>query len=191
MVYLPASTPANTAAPSRAGIIAAIRAAQDIKSVADATAQATAVTDWPTLSGAAISAANPVKIYRQDTNTIRFSHDGSTWHDFPELSDSGWVAGTLDAGFTGDIWVRSLGPLVEIAAVISGTVATGAVELGDIPAGYRPDTSSGRSNPRPAAYLTGGYNAAGYVTSAGVVGVVNESGASRSGVQLRGMWTIG
>ncbi len=74
-----ADVPAGTSAFSKASIAAMIRKAVSIRSVTNATTRGTAVTDWPTATGAAISAANPVVVYRQDTRDLEISHDGTTW----------------------------------------------------------------------------------------------------------------
>ena len=80
MAYVSAAdVPAGSAAASKAGILALIRDAYSIKSVANEAGRAQAVVDWPTLTGAAIGVNNPVMVWRQDTDAIEVSEDGTTF----------------------------------------------------------------------------------------------------------------
>lgn len=84
MAYVAAAdVPAGSAAPSKAAILALVRDAYSIKSVADATARAQAVTDWPTLTGAAIGVDNPVIVYRQDLHRVEVSVTGAAGSFYP------------------------------------------------------------------------------------------------------------
>lgn len=189
MAYIETTdVPAGGSSASLAAIVALARDAYSIKSVADATAQAQAVTDWPTKTGAAISAANPVIVWRQDLTAVNVSEDGTNWHAIYG-GDTGWVAGTLDTGFTGSLRVRRVGNLVEINATVDGTYPEGNTVIGSIPAAYRP--SATYTVPRPGVHLAGAYPAVGYVLSTGEVGVTQRSGASRTSAQMRGTWLLG
>lgn len=191
MYLAAADIPAGTAAPSRTGIFNVIRDAHAIVPVSNATEQAQAVADWPTASGAAISAANPVIVHRQDLDAINISENGTTWETYYG-GDSGWVAGSLSSGFTGNLWVRRVGQLVEVSGGITGTFPDGAAtQFGTVPVGYRPDTTAGKSNARLAAFLTGTYEGSGYVDGSGVIGIINRSGGSRAGCQIRGTYLLG
>lgn len=80
MSYLSAASDIDAStAFTAASVNAAIRAATSVKSVTGTTERAQAVTDWPTLTGAAISAANPVIVWRQDLDRIEVSENGTTW----------------------------------------------------------------------------------------------------------------
>lgn len=80
MSYLSAASDIDAStAFTAASVNAAIRAATSVKSVTGTTERAQAVTDWPTLTGAAISASNPVIVWRQDLDRIEVSEDGTTW----------------------------------------------------------------------------------------------------------------
>lgn len=104
MAYIAAAdVPAGTAAPSKAGIVALIRDAYSIKAVANTTERAQAATDWPTLTGAAISSTNPVIVWRQDADVIEKSNDGTTFRVYasknaPKMEIVGGKAGAMPAG---------------------------------------------------------------------------------------------
>lgn len=78
MAYLP--TPAlGTSPATRASIVEMIRAAKGVPSAANATERSSIVGLWPTATGAPISAANPVMVWRTDFGRMEYSHDGTTW----------------------------------------------------------------------------------------------------------------
>ena len=78
MAYLP--TPAlGTSPATRASIVEMIRAAKGVPSAANSTERASIAGLWPTATGAPISAANPVMVWRTDFGRMEYSHDGSTW----------------------------------------------------------------------------------------------------------------
>ena len=78
MAYLP--TPAlGTSPATRASIVEMIRAARGVPSAANTTERASIAGLWPTATGAPISAANPVMVWRSDFGRMEYSHDGSTW----------------------------------------------------------------------------------------------------------------
>lgn len=146
-----ADVPAGTAVPSKAGIVGMVRDVTSIKSVADATARAQAVTDWPTASGAAISAANPVIVYRQDTDTIELSEDGTNWIQWANTTDTGWVSVTMNTGWTSStVYVRKTGNVVRLRGQVRNDSAI-------VPSGDNADVATLAATYRPAAvkYLVG------------------------------------
>lgn len=143
-MYLPAASALTSASGfTAAGVASAIRAGHDFWSVADATAQAQAVTDWPTLSGAAISAGNPVKVYRQDDDSLRVSKDGTAWATFPSVADSGWESVTMASGWINNssLSARRIGSQVYLKGMIrddDGSIAEGSYNVCTLAADYRP-----------------------------------------------------
>lgn len=99
------------------------------------------------------------------------------------LAVTGWVDVAPAAGFTGILRVRRVGPLAEVDCNLTGTIPVGATVLASaIPALYRPVGSASRIEA-----LANGYPVSGYV-SAGTLGVSQQTGASRTGVAMRGVW---
>ena len=78
MAYLP--TPAlGTSPATRASIVQMIRAAKGVPSAANVAERASIAGLWPTATGAPISAANPVMVWRTDFGRMEYSHDGTAW----------------------------------------------------------------------------------------------------------------
>lgn len=155
MAYIAsADVPAGSTAASLASIVALARDAYSIKSVADATARAQAVTDWPTLTGAAAGVNNPVIVYRQDLGQLELTVNGAVWQQY--IPTTGWTnfTPTIKQGSTvlttSTLSARyiAIGKLVHLTVyavlssagsagtVISLTAPAGAVPTGDpVPAG--------------------------------------------------------
>ena len=131
----------TTRAVTPAGVAAAIvsRGASTILSVADATARAQAVTDWPTLTGAAIGVANPVMVWRQDTNLMEVSEDGTGWYAIPAgLTSSEAV--TYETGWetaNGAATVHRDGGWAWVTGIVVRSSGS-ATKIGTVPAGYLP-----------------------------------------------------
>ena len=78
MAYLP--TPAlGTSPATRASIVEMIRAAKGVPAAANATERSSIVGLWPTATGAPISAANPVMVWRSDFGRMEDLHGGTAW----------------------------------------------------------------------------------------------------------------
>ena len=177
MAYVAAAdVPAGTSAASKAAILALVRDSYSIKSVANLAARAQAVADWPTHTGAAISAANPVMVWRQDLNLIEVSENGSTWHQVADGTDTGWLTLTMASGWTANssVQYRRIGRWVYVRGLIrddDGVIAAGTYTTATLAAGYRP----GADQHWPAvAWVAGGTDAFAevYVTTAGTLGVI-------------------
>ena len=101
MAYLP--TPAlGTSPATRASIVEMIRAAQAVVPAASDTERASVVTNWATATGAAVSATNPVYIYRTDLRRFEVSTNGTTWWSYRPQS-GGVFAGPTSA--TGEVLI--------------------------------------------------------------------------------------
>ena len=180
MAYVSAAdVPAGSAAASKASILALIRDSYSIKSVADLTERAQAVTDWPTRTGAAISASNPVIVWRQDTDAIEVSEDGTTWVTFTG-GDTGWVNLTPTAGTTvyETLSYRRLNGVTYLRGQVratDGSWETSGQAVTTLPAGMRP--AGDMSFPTPVSGDSGAYMR---VTTAGVVTFYVGSGATGS-----------
>lgn len=99
------------------------------------------------------------------------------------MADTGWVNVAPSTGFTGTLRVRRVGPLAEVDCNLTGTIPVGATVLASaVPALYQPVGSPSRIEA-----LANGYPVSGYV-SAGTLGVSQQTGASRTGVAMRGVW---
>ena len=108
MAYLP--TPAlGTSPATRASIVEMIRAAKGVPAAANATERGTITSLWPTATGAPISAANPVMVWRSDFGRMEYSHNGTTWLidgaetyviDLTPPSDAAFSAAALVGGLT-------------------------------------------------------------------------------------------
>ena len=177
MAYIgTADVPAGSSGASLAAIVALARDAYSIKSVADATARAQAVTDWPTRTGAPIGVNNPVMVWRQDTNSFEVSEDGSNWHEFDNTTDTGWLSLTMAAGWTANsaVQYRRIGNRVHVRGLIrddDGVIAAGTYTSATLAAGYRP----GVDQYWPAVgWVSGGTDAfaEAYVTTAGALAVI-------------------
>lgn len=178
MAYLAtADELSGSGAPSTTSIEALVRDAVDIKSVADATAQAQAVTDWPTATGAAISAANPVRVWRQDLDALNISEDGTTWHTLYG-GESAWTSVPLNTGFTGTLYVRKVGSVTHLRGTVTRTAGTYPASysaIATLPAGYRPNVY--------VRLAVGGYasgTANGLVVNVTTAGVVEIGGIGAS-----------
>ena len=123
MAYLP--TPAlGTSPATRASIVEMIRAAKGVPSAANATERSSIVGLWPTATGAPISAANPVMVWRSDFGRMEYSHDGTTWGSsgtdtyYTELPATTYTAGTL-------VWTLGIpaAPFARVASVTLGMAA--------------------------------------------------------------------
>ncbi len=149
MTYIAtADVPAGSSGASLAAIVALVRDAYSIKSVAHGTERAQAVADWPTRTGAAISAANPVMVYRQDTDAIEISEDGTTFTTF-KGGDTGWTAATEPTGWTTNTSVSSRvvgGSVCSVRGIArpnSGDIAAAStgVTVCTLVSGHRPSTT--------------------------------------------------
>lgn len=190
MAYIaPADVPAGSTGASLAAIVALVRAAHSIKSVAGATGRAQAVADWPTLTGAAISAANPVIVYRQDTKELQISEDGSAWTTWENTTDSGWTPLTMASGYGANstMHYRRRGREVELRGTIrgdGGTVpdATEATVL-TLPAGVRPAVNQRFPT---VGWVNGGADRFTRIeiSPGGTVIVQNRSGSAVTGVHV-------
>lgn len=117
------------------------------------------------------------------TTVVRFLKDFRDWiaalsPSGADKHDSGPVAVTLDAGFTGTCTARRVGKLVQVEFNVAGTVPTGNVGIapnGAIPAAMRP-----AGNRRGAAFVGGLATGGCYATAGGAVGVRNDTGTSRT-----------
>jgi hypothetical protein len=177
MAYVAAAdVPAGNSAASKAAILALVRDAYSIKSVANLTERAQAVTDWPTKTGAAIGVGNPVMVWRQDLNQIEVSEDGSAWHQFANTTDTGWLTLTMASGWTANsaVQYRRIGNRVYVRGLIrddDGVIAAGTYTSATLAAGYRP----GADQYWPAVgWVYGGTDAFAevYVTTAGALAVI-------------------
>ena len=101
------------------------------------------------------------------------------------LADTGWTACTLNGGFTGTARVRRVGLSVWADVSVTGTFAEGNVQFFTVPAGFRPSTGLVRLPGYADAYP-----AIGYVSTGGLGGVTQRSGASRTSVQMTGSWLV-
>lgn len=101
MGYLP-TPPAGGSAPSRGSVMSAVRAAQAVVPAASDTERASVVTNWATATGAAVSATNPVYIYRTDLKRFEVSTNGTTWWSY-RLQSGGVFTGSTSA--TGEILI--------------------------------------------------------------------------------------
>jgi len=93
-------------------------------------------------------------------------------------ADTGWVALTPAAGFSGEIRYRVSAGLVAVEYDLTGSVPTGFTTLAAsaIPSALRPT-----GNRRGVGYLAGGYAATSYVlASSGILTVAQQSGAART-----------
>lgn len=177
MSYLSAASEigASTAF-TAASVNAAIRAATTIKSVADATARAQAVTDWPTLTGAPIGVNNPVMVWRQDTDAIEVSENGTTWTSYAGQEDVTSQL-TLASGslISAGGWTAiRTGKIVTLTAQVGGGWAGGEAwtsqALLNIPVGLRPNRNCGVGFPYYATIGVG-------VSTAGVFYITTGTGS--------------
>lgn len=152
--------PTGTTSASKASISSMVRAGRGIKPVADATARAQAVTDWPTATGAAISAANPVMVWREDVERFEVSVDGTNWSSLQASEDAGWVGLTLtnswtqvDATNTPAQYCKVNGFVYLRGLVKPGTV-TIETPIATLPAGFRPGKNTHWAS---ASWQTGTY----------------------------------
>ena len=132
MAYLP--TPAlGTSPATRASIVEMIRAAKGVPSAANATERASIAGLWPTATGAPISAANPVMVWRSDFGRMEYSRDGTTWlidgtetyvTDLTPASDKAYSAAALVGALT--IPASPRARVVEGEFVASARSASGA-----------------------------------------------------------------
>ena len=98
-----------------------------------------------------------------------------------------WVACTPAAGFVGTLRVRTRGPgMAEVDCDLTGTIPVGATVLTTaIPAAYRPVGSNARFEA-----VANGFPIGGYLNSAGSLGVIQQTGASRTGVAMRSIYGL-
>ena len=107
------------------------------------------------------------------------------------LKPTAWEPLTLASGFTGNGWIRKIGPYTaEIAASVNGTFPQGnTYPIAAIPAAYLAASPPGTGTPRLAAYFTGGYEGLAWIDTLGL-GVTQRTGASRTGVQIRSIYGL-
>lgn len=107
------------------------------------------------------------------------------------LKPTAWEPLTLASGFTGNGWIRKIGPYTaEIAASVNGTFPQGnTYPIAAIPAAYLAASPSGTGTPRLAAYFAGGYEGLAWIDTLGL-GVTQRTGASRTGVQIRSIYGL-
>ena len=103
---------------------------------------------------------------------------------------TGWLAGTLAAGFTGGISARRVGATVEVSVVASGSLPDGSIVVGSIPAALAPSISGALTLPRLAARLSGGYAGLLNVGTSGDLTVENKTGATRTQAIARGTYLL-
>lgn len=177
MAYIgTADVPAGSSGASLAAIVALVRDAYSIKSVADATARAQAVTDWPTLTGAPIGVNNPVMVWRQDTDAIEVSENGTTWTSYAGQEDVTSQL-TLASGslISAGGWTAiRTGKIVTLTAQVGGGWAGGEAwtsqALLNIPVGLRPNRNCGVGFPYYATIGVG-------VSTAGVFYITTGTGS--------------
>lgn len=105
----------------------------------------------------------------------------------PYVVDTGWVNVSLFSAFVGGSpRVRRIGKQVFFqGSTVSGSFPVGSVNIGVIPAGFRPSSTT-----RFAAYLTGGQVGIIGVLGNGDIQVHNQSGATRTSLQFSVNWLI-
>lgn len=81
-----------------------------------------------------------LKIANNGTRTVAFD-EPSAWRNALELSDSGWQSLTNNTKFSGTIYYRKIGKMVEVVAyqiTLASALSSASVVLAQLPSGYRP-----------------------------------------------------
>lgn len=107
-------------------------------------------------------------------SSVEYIRKSGSWKKL----DSGWITIPLTAG-TGTLRLRCMNDDVEIDWAGGGSFPNGATALsagGAVPAEYRPS-----HNTRGTGVLNGNPSAALYVNDAGTIGIINGTGATRTG----------
>ena len=138
MTYLPAPVPGW---PNfrRASVIEMIRASRALPP-ANSDAERTAIRDgWAQATGAPISAANPVMVWRSDLDRIEISENGSTWdpltptRDYAPTFGTGW---TVNSGSPTKI--RVAGGIATYSATLLWGTGGSYLNIFTIPAAISP-----------------------------------------------------
>lgn len=96
--------------------------------------------------------------------------------------DTGWVAITLASGVSGFIRSRRVGVMIEIDVNVTGTFPVGVTTIalaGAVPISHRPANQGNRRGP---GALNGNPGMLYIVGSTGLLGVINQTGSSRTSV---------
>ena len=138
MTYLPAPVPGWPDF-RRASVIEMIRASRALPP-ANSDAERTAIRDqWAQATGAPISAANPVTVWRSDLDRIEISENGTTWEpltttrDYAPTFGTGW---TVNAGSPTKI--RVSGGVAHYSATLLWGTGGNHTNIFTIPAAISP-----------------------------------------------------
>ena len=142
MTYLPAPVPGWPDF-RRASVIEMIRASRALPpAISDA--DRTAIRDgWAQATGAPISAANPVAVWRSDLDRIEISENGSTWdpltptRDYAPIFGTGW---TINTGSPTKI--RVAGGIATYSATLRWGAGGSHTNIFTIPAAISPGNGS-------------------------------------------------
>ena len=151
MAYLP-NPAAGTAPATRASIIGMIRAARSIPAAASVAERTTIRDAWAAGTGAPISSANPVMVWRSDVGRIEYSHDGTTWGSggtdtyYTELPATTYTAAAL-------VWTLGI-PHAPHARVASVTLGMSAQNTSGAWYAALSDMQSNISNAQRRAFFT-------------------------------------
>ena len=142
MTYLPAPVPGWPDF-RRASVIEVIRASRALPP-ASSDAERTAIRDqWAQATGAPISAANPVMVWRSDLDRIEISENGSTWdpltptRDYAPALGTGW---TVNSGSPKKI--RVAGGVATYSATLLWGAGGHRSNLFTIPAAISPGSGT-------------------------------------------------
>ena len=138
MTYYPTPPAGNTEA-SRAAVVGMIRASRALPP-ASSDAERTSIRDqWAQATGAPISAANPVMVWRSDLDRIEISENGSTWdpltptRDYDPVFGTGW---TVNSGSPRKI--RVAGGIATYSATLLWGTGGNHTNIFTIPAAISP-----------------------------------------------------
>ena len=140
MTYLPAPVPGWPDF-RRASVIEMIRASRALPP-ASSDAERTAIRDgWAQATGAPISAANPVMVWRSDLDRIEISENGTTWDPLTPTRD---YAPTFGAGWTVNVGSPTKIRVAGGIATYSATLLWGAARenIFTIPAAISPGSGT-------------------------------------------------
>ena len=156
MTYLPAPVPGWPDF-RRASVIEMIRASRALPP-ASSDAERTVIRDqWALATGAPISAANPVMVWRSDLDRIEMSENGTTWdpltptRDYAPTFGTGW---TVNPGSPGKI--RVAGGIATYSATLRWGTGGIHTNIFTIPAAISPGNGT-----IPVGIFVNGNSAAG------------------------------